>query len=361
MNTRQSQTCTLEYRFENRLESTCVNLKTSSHADPEIQAPKNEVLKGLLRPLRDWLLQPGLPLLALSIRNTSGEIGAIFESSELRARWMTPRGEFLYEDASYKLEELLTSERILKLQETLSRSMKHSPPWPLPNGKLPVRWSSSVSASFVRCFLQCLESDELRMGSFVGRHVGTFDFAFTLADDPPFKTDSEGTATSPRTILANGKIRSLATNSLESEWMEIPKTGHARQTSMDDPSVPGFWNVHVVPHEERIQAAESPNWGIHVSDILIRRFDLCSGMLSFSIPTPRLIHEGAVGEPLEPLSLELPISELLGSWSAFSGSSLPSGFVNLKNGQRYCTQIHCPTTLSEHFPIPGSVPIQHYW
>lgn len=288
------------------------------------------------------------------------------ENAEFKAEWFVGTIAHQWERARGSLSGLVTEVNSpLGLGRAVKTSLSPLTRWPAPRGRVPVLWSARSVAKIQMLFLRAFEGDRvLDHRSFLNEVCLPLDLAFTLEDRPSHSGDEVDHEGSPRkaiTFFRDGRPTALACNKKLAAQLEVPSTGHARRQSFDAPSTVGFWHLHLEGKTTRDALLPLMQQGISVREIEVLSYDPGSGEVSLKLSEAYLVHQGAEGEPMEPLLLQLPLTELLQSFSEFEKDRPTTGLTTGKERQKIFTEITVPAALSSPLLLPGSVPANHYW
>ncbi len=260
-------------------------------------------------------------------------------------------------------------ERTLKgeslFRPALEGCMGSSAAWPSPRGTFPVYWSKEATSTLVVHFLRAFEGDLfLDHLSFLIRQETELPLAFSLFDEPDLsakKCDLEGVNVRPTAIFGEGKARTLATNRMIAEELQVVSSGHARRQSLNHPSTIGFWRPTVVPRSSAKNLLSSLSHGVRVEQVSVLRFDPATGNALIQTRLARLIHHGELGEWIEPLTWELNLLELLKGIDTFDEERSLLGVYSEKREQKILSEVLTGGCVTPEVHFPGNVPESHYW
>jgi predicted Zn-dependent protease len=237
--------------------------------------------------------------------------------------------------------------------------------WPLPEGRLPVGWSHSSLAKLTDCFLRGFEGDlVLSQFSYLSQLSLPVNFPFQIFEKEASARaaiDHEGSPRKPLLIFDGKKPKFLATNNKIAREMAVPSTGHCRRATFDQPSTIGFWHPVLRGLSEKGCILELMKEGIWVEDILVQKLDITTGIAVLEFSQVNLVHQGEIGEAVEPFTWTLSIPELMGTLHHFSHDLRTTGIFHFKQKQRILTEYTTPAALSSELNLPGTVPKSHYW
>jgi predicted Zn-dependent protease len=237
-------------------------------------------------------------------------------------------------------------------------------PWPAPAGEVTVHWSSRAVAKFLLHFLRAFEGDLfLRQLSFLGDLENPVNLNFNVEETPISQTevDHEGTARKTVSLWENGLPANLFCDLRTASLLKRSATGHARRESFLHPPIVGFWNSKLTGKSVEPALLKRVDSGLSIEDVEIIDFDLITGQISFILSDGVLVHHGEPGEAIEPLKIKCSLMSLLESFEVFSLEHRTWGLELTKKGQSFLSEFTTPDALSLKFPIPGSVPPDHYW
>jgi predicted Zn-dependent protease len=288
------------------------------------------------------------------------------EFAELRAEWMVDGVPFICDRARGSVAGLLAEIAAVDgVASLVKRSLTPVTRWPAPQGALPVLWSPRSVAKIQMLFLRAFEGD-LVVGnrSFLTSLSLPTPLSFTLEDRPMLsgdQVDHEGSERKRTMLWRDGRPTALACNKRVAGQLEVPPTGHARRESFESPATVGFWHPHLEGANARDSLLAEMERGISVREMEVLAYDPASGEAALRLSDCRLIHHGAEGEPIEPMVLRLPLIDLLASFETFETAQQTTGLATSKQSQHLYTEITTSAALSKPIPLPGSVPLEHYW
>jgi len=229
-----------------------------------------------------------------------------------------------------------------------------------------VLWEPEALVELLTPLLRTVEADQFLAGrSALGGETGLGEggsFAFSLHDDgapdAACGIDQEGTASTPLLLVDASGVRALATSTGLAGMLGRPATGHARRAGIEGGTSPVLWRPRLEGHERSATLAETLGNGLAVRqcDVTVQ-----GRMATLHVRDARLLHGGVLGERIEAFQVRAGYGQLLGSLRAFGDRTIPVGRFRVKNGQRWLTEWHLPRAASLGFPVPGSVPAEHYW
>jgi predicted Zn-dependent protease len=272
---------------------------------------------------------------------------------------------FSHHLSSGSLDDLWT-----QLQSLLSQIQKRiklgsSEQWPLPEGPLPVGWSSQSLAKLADCFLRGFEGDlVLKDFSYLNSLSLPLDYHFSIQEkEPPLSQDIDHEGSSRKSILIfdGQKPKGLATDKKVASEFSISSTGHSRRESFERPSTISFWHPVMRGNREVDSVLSLMSEGIWVEELDIQDLDLITGTVTLYFSQLNLVHQGAIGESVQPFSWTVSLLELLASLTHFSQDKSTTGLFHTKQKQRILTEYTTPSALSLSINLPGSVPKNHYW
>ncbi len=234
--------------------------------------------------------------------------------------------------------------------------------WPAPRGTFPVYWSKEAMGTLLVHFLRAFEGDLfLDHLSFLIRQEGDLPSAFSVFDEPSVKCDLEGVVAKRTPIFGGGKPRTLATNRQIAEEMQVASSGHARRQSLDHPSTIGFWRPTVVPRQASANLLAGLAHGVKVEQLAVLRFDPATGNALIQTRLARLIHHGALGEWIEPLTWEINLINLWKGIATFDDESTSLGIFCEKRDQKILSEVVTGGCVTPEVHFPGNVPQSNYW
>ncbi len=284
----------------------------------------------------------------------------------LRASWTVASDlpvRFHFARARHHARDLMTDLASAEgLASAVKRSLQTAPVWPAPEGEVPVLWSAQCVAKLQALFLKAFDAERvLSNRSFLSHLALPAPFKFSLEDVPPqadFTWDHEGNPVRRMPIFRDGKPTVLACTRQTAQQLEVVPTGHARRGAFDAPTHPSFWSPHVVG--DTIQDALLPSMerGVSVRELEVLTFDSVSAETTLRLTHCFLVHQGQEGERMEPLVLRTSLIDLLASFSEFETKVKTTGVLG---AQSDFLEITSSASLSKPFPLPGTVPLEHYW
>lgn len=285
------------------------------------------------------------------------------ETVGVHANWNLKDRNFFDQFVFSSLESFFSEwETINPLKLSLEESERTLHRWPAPSGILPVHWSARAIAKIVNLFCQAFEGDRvISKHSFLSDEMDPFDFHFYVEDNPPLSCDQEGSPAKPL-LLCDGKAPTgLATNLNVARILGSLSTGHGRRASYANPSVVSLWNPTLGGITPVWDLSIVDSWGISVLDLQVSYFDHSKGTVKLEWNPVRLIHQGTLGEAVEPILWEGRIWDLMRSLDTLSAKRSRTGLLTTKSGQRFATYITAPEALSSRLEVKGSVPLSYYW
>jgi predicted Zn-dependent protease len=300
-----------------------------------------------------------------SLEISTGEIETGEVKLDIKSCYRGQNLNFCLQISSSSLEGL--AQQLNKLPEEIQRRIRlgSTERWPLPEGKLQVAWSSKALAKMLACFIRGFEGDLfLKNFSFLSKAALPLPFQFSIYESPDgnhLGVDHEGRNRKPLIVFDGKRPRALALDSLTADELSVESTGHSRRESFESiPSI-GFWHPHLKGHSEVDSILGMMSQGIWVEDLEIDEWDLISGLVSLHFSQTNLVHQGQLGESLEPFAWTLSLTDLLSSMTHFSTQTATCGLFHCKQKQKIFTEYTTPMALSNALKLPGSVPASHYW
>jgi len=257
-----------------------------------------------------------------------------------------------------------------QLQSLLGQIQKRiklgsSEQWPLPEGPVPVGWSSQSLAKLADCFLRGFEGDlVLKDFSYLNSLSLPLGCQFSIQEkEPPLSQDidHEGSPRKSILIFDGQKPKGLATDQTVANEFSISSTGHSRRESFERPSTISFWHPILQGNSEVNSVLSLMSEGIWVEELDVQDLDLITGTVTLYFSQINLVHQGAIGESIQPFSWTVSLLELLTSLTHFSQEKSTTGLFHTKQKQRILTEYTTPSALSLSINLPGSVPKTHYW
>ena len=248
----------------------------------------------------------------------------------------------------------------------LRASAEGADAWPAPKGNLAVLWTPEALAAFLEPLTALIEADRFLAGGdalplLAGRDEGP-ELAFSIVDEgaPPEAggIDQEGNASGPTTLVDRDGVGALATTAALAAVLGRPATGHGRRPGGEGASAPVLWRPRLDGRERNATLAATLGNGL-----VVRRCDVRvrAGLATVHVIDARLLHGGIAGERIEPFRVRAPYRELLASLRAFGDTRAIVGRRRRKHGHEWITEWQLPEAASLRFPVPGSVPPEHYW
>lgn len=228
--------------------------------------------------------------------------------------------------------------------------------WPVPGGKISMLWRPKVFAHLLVPFLEQFESDRfLRAQSLLSALSFPIPLRFTLVDSGGPDSDHEGTPKKELVLFADGRPRGLICNRTTALELNVSPTGHCRRTSFDFAPTLGFWG----PKLTGVETFESPESTLS-NGILIEEARFREDLKAIEVKHSRLVHNGQVGEGVEPFILNLGLLDFLKSLHAFSQHVESIGVAFSKGGYKLIADCKIPWAISPEVPSPGQ-PGVVYW
>ncbi len=288
------------------------------------------------------------------------------QTAEFQADWKVNSAPFHWERARGSLAGLVSEvSSPLGLGRAVRHSLSAATRWPAPAGDLAVLWSPRSVAKLQMLFLRAFEGDRvLDQRSFLNAAPLPFALAFSLEDRPSgsdVESDHEGSARKRTTFIRAGRPTALACNKELAAQLSVPSTGHARRESFDAPTTIGFWHLYVEGNQQQEALLPQMQQGISVREFEVLSYNPATADVHLNLTEAYLVHQGAEGELMEPLQLEIPLTELLESLQEFEQNPVTTGVTTGKERQKIFTEITAPAALSRKLQLRGSVPANHYW
>lgn len=302
-----------------------------------------------------WVARPGTPL------QKGTDSNALLKASWTVASEAPIRYHFARarHNARDLIQDLASAEG---LGHAVKRSLQNATSWPAPDGEVPVLWSAPCAAKLQALFLKAFDAERvLSSRSFLSHLSLPAPFKFAL-EDVPLSTghawDHEGIPVRKMAIFRDGKPTALACTRQAAERLEVPPTGHAQRGAFDAPTQSSFWHPRVVGNTVQDALLPSMEWGVSVRDLEVLDFDPVSAETTLKLTHCFLVHQGQEGERMEPIVLQTSLLDLLASFSQFETKERTTGVLG---PQSSLVEITSSAILSTPFPLPGKVPLEHYW
>ncbi len=190
------------------------------------------------------------------------------------------------------------------------RAVKRLNPRKVSTRRVPVVYDHRVASSLIGHLASAINGSALaRKTSFLQKDLGEQVFAtgVTIIDDPlrprgmrsqPF--DAEGVATSRRTLVENGVLKSWILDCASARELGLATTGHAQRGVSSVPS-PGATNLHLEPGRASVQELIADiEDGLYVTDLIGMGANIVTGDYS----------RGAAGFWIEHGELTYAVSEV---------------------------------------------------
>jgi len=246
------------------------------------------------------------------------------------------------------------------LSETIALTLRPAPVWPVPDGDIPIYWSSRAVAKICLPFLRAFEGDSLLDGnSLLVDWPKDIALPFTIEETPATSVDHEGQLTKPIRLFDGRRPRALLVDKALAGSFAVESTGHARRGTYREKNQVLSWGAEIVAAVDTI--ATLPDWGISVRDVDLSEVNSRTGRLSIRLRDARLLHHGTEGEAIEPITLEISLVDLMRSWRAFSKDTETFGQLLSKHAAFHLTELKAPAALSPQVRLQGQVPPEHYW
>jgi len=246
------------------------------------------------------------------------------------------------------------------LTERIASTLRPAPVWPVPDGDIPIFWSSRAVAKICLPFVRAFEGDRLLEGeSLLSHWPKDALLPFLIEESPACSIDHEGQPTKPLLLFDGRRPRALLVDKTLAAAFSVDSTGHARRRSYREKNHVLSWAAEIVSQVEALEGL--PEWGLSVRDVDLTSIDPRSGSVHLCLRDARLVHQGVEGEAIEPVTLEIFLVDLLRSWRAFSKSPDIYGQLLYKDQMGYLSELKAPAALSPRVRLPGRVPPQHYW
>lgn len=231
-----------------------------------------------------------------------------------------------------------------------------SKPWPCPQGKIPILWSSKVVAQLALYSLYQLEYFSRSLDGFQ-HYLNQFSgFNFQLIDNwkNTGSVDVEGRPRQETLIFSSQESPRKFDQTLP---------GFSRRASYKDFPVTAPWEPAILGNQRTRNLLGQMENGILVREIDVLSFDLKTGKAQLCIRDAALIHQGLEGENIETSELWISIPQLLGSFELFSDQSSPHplswGLFPAHSG--LFVEMTAPEAFSSTVEIQGTVPKSYYW
>lgn len=288
------------------------------------------------------------------------------EQASLLLQWRAPGGREPQRITWYRrsLEGLLQDlARHPLLRQEVARSLAPPTRWPMPQGELDTVWSASAFAKLCLPLVRQCEADRRWYGEETDLENLLLPDWFSLSDVPESEqaVDFQGIRRHRTPLIEKGLPARLACDRSSARELRCAPTGHARRESYHSAASIGVWNAELEgPRVEKPLLDRLGN-GLYIEDIELLGWLPQSGSCRVRLKEGRLVHQGELGEYLEPTTVDLPLPRLLHSCAALGASAQRTGFRIAKSQGRHLTEITTPDALTASIPFSGSVPASHYW
>ncbi len=221
--------------------------------------------------------------------------------------------------------------------------------WPMPGGKISILWSPRALGQLLAPFFRHFESDRvLSNRSWLTRISFPQPYHFDLVDEGLGQSDHQGVQEQRLMLFQDGRPRSLACNHHTAKGLGVAPTGHARRSNYLLPPTIGFWRLKLLGHELIEDSLKALGNGIRVTDA---SFDETESIIQIHVA--QLVHQGDLGERIEPIHLRLPLEKFLSSLKVFSKSAVAVGIETRKAGHHLITNCEMPWGISTDIESDG--------
>lgn len=225
------------------------------------------------------------------------------------------------------------------LKEAVEKSRTHKILWPAPKGEINIFWKAQALAPLYLFFARAFEDDLIKNQRSFLASIETLTLPFDLKD---FRENE----------------LTLWSNSLKQNTLTIQ---HSRRTHVFSPETICLKNPKIISHKSSNNILSNLQKGLLVSEIEVLNFNSKTGDIEILLSEMRLIHQGILGEFLEPVTLETNLMTLLKSLCEFEEKSRSIGFNIQKHQQNFIVEVDCSDAISNEVPIAGTVEQSHYW
>jgi predicted Zn-dependent protease len=289
------------------------------------------------------------------------------EEASFTARWQWQRkGETLWEEASFaraSIAEFWKSwEAEIPLLDEITRSLRTAAEWPVPQGNIPILWSSKSLSKILLTFFRAFEGDfVLRNLSFLNDLPSALQLHFGVRESEAPLIDNEGSEVRDLLLFENGQAKAFACDRFTASQLQLSPTGHSRRSSFENAPTVGLWSPCVLPENLDPQLESRFDQGLWVKDVKILQAHPASSKVLLELSDAVLVHHGERGETVEKIQFDLDLLDFLPTLQTFSASPQRWGFHCIKQQQRLLVQVQTAAALSETFSLPGTVPPSYYW
>lgn len=240
--------------------------------------------------------------------------------------------------------------------------------WPLPEGELPTVFSSRAVAKLMKPMIRLCEADHRLGRDYFLDAIGELPSWLSLADVAPTERESfdfQGVVKKNLVLVEKGRISRLACDRAFAAEIASAPTGHARRASYVSPVGIGLWNVSLaqsgLPSPKDGELLAEMGNGIYIGELDLLSFSPKKATCRVLLKEGRLVHHGELGESLEPIAMDVPLSSVLHHCVALGPKPETTGLLMSKASGNHVTEISTSAALSAAVPYPGSVPRSHYW
>jgi len=287
---------------------------------------------------------------------------------ELTARWYTETGgrRLLHSLGRFGLSAQSLIEQTRDggdLKRAIKRSLRTDPPWPCPEGEVPLLWHPRALTTLLIPFLRAFEGDTMSgSGSWLRHADWPQPMAFSVVQDgAPGSVDHEGTERHAVTLFADGHPRAALCDRLTARKLGVEPTGNCRRAAWNGPAVPAPWRIRLQGHAACDDTARELQWGIAIHDADLIEWNPRERRTVLRVTDSNLIHQGTEGEGVEPFLVAGDLLGILGKLVGFTARVAPIGVPLTKQGQELVAEFLLPTAISAPVPLSGRVPMKNYW
>ncbi|MFM8269570.1 MAG: metallopeptidase TldD-related protein, partial [Pseudomonadota bacterium] len=335
---RDAEPATKSWDRAREIEQTCRRMLLDLGTLIDFKAKYEETAKRFIFSNSDSGPQEGLENLACFTVEFTAQKG------DRTRRFKIQRGRTDLESLSSDLEKTFLN------REQLEKALHQ--PWPAPHGQVNVLWSASSVAKILLHFLYQLELLS-RNSDFLKQYKKNFpQLSFQLIDNwkQGNRIDVEGRPRRETLLVDGGHLLGLLNE-------EVP--GFSRRASARDFPITAPWEPALFGKERDSQIRAHLGNGISVHELDILSFQPNTGLISLQINEAALVHQGIEGEYIEPVTLDISLTDLLTSFKLFSDNTTPHPLTWSRSGQQLFVEVTTPEALSPALTFPGTVPLAH--
>lgn len=256
------------------------------------------------------------------------------------------------------MEQLKASNRLL---QKVRSSMEPREKWPAPQGRMDVHLSRSCMARLIALFAKGFEGDKVLAG---GNWLTQCELPLNipLDLDRPEETgaDAEGVPQTEVCFFKKGRPRALAVNRALAEEIGVAPNGFSfRSGFRSKPSI-AIRNLRVRCPDTRSDLLRGMQKGLHVEDLRIESFSEANGEIVATLTDASLVHQGQLGEQVEPVRVLWNLKDTLESLIAFGQTRTHEGVLP-QDETGAILDVETPDALFTSLPIAGHVPMRHYF